>query len=782
MLKTNLRIALRNLWKYKGFSLANVLGLSVSLAGCILILLYVLHERSYDTWNKNAANVYRVTRTDAAGLVGASTEGEMAQIIKDRIPEITAYTRFYVWDMGKRLVVNGDNNVYIDHVQGVDTTFFQLFPYTLIEGDPAHALDGRNTVVISDMVARRLFGKQPALGKIIYWQAKNPLIVTGVFKTPDQPTHFEADAFHQLNSQGDGWFNRNFYTYIMVRPGTDIKMLERRIDRVLDGLPVNQDTSTGIRKQHIQLVPLKDLYFRGDIHNDFALHGNIQILQVLVGVALLLLVIACINFTNFNITQSIRRSKETGMRKVLGARRVSLAIYYLLETSIQVLISLLLGLVIAELFLPALGKLVGASLSLFAGNAWKDLSIIALIGLGVIGISGGYVAYYISGLDPVRVIKGEYQGKGRGAMIRKVLLVAQFAFAALAVGALLVIHAQERYMERLDPGFHKDQVLVASFHKGGQLAHWEQTKQQLLSLPGVRLVSKANYLPGDRGMQVIDRDYHGEHINDLDVVTVGYDYFETMGMRLVKGRFFSQNYGMDSNSLVLNETAAKRFTIPGLGKPWIDDMHVVGVAGDVNQRGFESAAEPTIYLIESKNTNRCDQVILKVDGANVRETVKGLTAAWKDIEPGFPLEYHFLDEQFNQLFRRYREMDILFTAFSSLTLAIALLGIFVLSAFIALQRTKEIGIRKVLGASVNGMITLLSRDFLVLVLIANAFALPVIWLLGARWLQGFAYRISLPWYALAGTVALTLTCTLVTVSIQAWKAAVADPVKSLKYE
>jgi putative ABC transport system permease protein len=784
MWQTNLRITLRNLWKYKGFSLVNVLGLSISLAGCILILLYVLHERSYDAWNKNAPQVYRVGRINShkPGDVDASIPGEVAPILQERIPQITAYTRFYVFDMGKRLISFGDTHSYVEHMQGVDSTFFRVFPYTFIEGDPAHALEDNHSLVISDVVAKRLFGKASALGKTIVWQGKNLVKITGVFKTPEEPTHFEADAFHKINSAGDGWWNWNFYLYILAQPGTDTKALERKINQEMNRMPLNQDTSSGSGRVWVQLVPLRDMYFRTDVHNDFTLKGNAQILRVLLGVALLLLVIACINFTNFNITQSVRRSKETGMRKVMGAHRFSLAFYYLLETTVQVLISLLLGLVIAELFLPSLGRLLGINLRLFTGSAWREIGVMVLAGILVIGASGGYVAYYISGLDPVRVLKGEYQGKGRGALLRKFLLVAQFAFAALAVGTLLVIHAQEQYMERLDPGFQKDQVMVVNFHRGGQLQHWAQTKQTLLSLPGVRLVSKANYLPGDRGIQIISRGYKGETVQDLDVVTVGYDYFEVMGMRLQKGRFFNEAYALDSNSMVINEAASKHYKVPPLGTPWIDDMPVVGIVENINQRGFESAAEPTMYQIESDNTNRCDNVILKVDPTHLPELIKGLNIAWRDIEPNFPMEYHFLDEQFNRMLAQYRQVDILFTAFSALTLFIALLGIFVLSAFMALQRRREIGIRKVLGASIGGMIRLLSRDFVLLVLVADAIALPFLWILGQQWLQAFAYRVSLPWFAFAGTVVLTLACTLITVSIQAWKAAVADPVKALKYE
>ncbi|TDW99713.1 ABC transporter permease [Dinghuibacter silviterrae] len=784
MFQTNLRIALRNLWKYKGFSLVNVLGLSISLAGCILILLYVFHEHSYDRWNKNAGRVFRVAKTtsDNPGRVGASTPGEIAPLLKDRIPEIAAYTRFYVFDIGRKLAVNRDKNIYIDHVQGVDSTFFQVFPYTFVEGDPAHALDGPYNLVISDVVARRLFGHGPALGKTIRWQERVSLTVTGVFKTPDAPTHFEADAFHKINSTGDGWWNSNFYTYILAGEGTDGKALETKINQALDRMPLNQDTSTGAVKTHIQLVPVRDMYFRSDISNDFTLHGNARILQVLLGVALLLLVIACINFTNFNITQSVRRSRETGVRKVMGAHRLSLALYYLLETSVQVVISLLLSLVLAELFLPGLGRLLNADLGLFMGGAWKELAGIACIGVLVIGASGGYVAYYISGLDPVRVLKGEYQGKGRGALLRKVLLVVQFAFAALAVGALLVIHTQEKYMESLDPGFHKDQVMVVNFHRGGQREHWDATRQRLLSLPGVRMVSKVNYLPGDVGMQVIGREYNGEPVKNLDVITVGYDYFEVMGIRLDKGRFFNSAYGLDSNSLVLNQTAARQYHIPALGTPWIDHMPIVGIVGDINQRGFETPVEPTAYMIESDNTNACNNVLLKIDASRLPQTIRALNTAWLDIEPGFPLEYHFLDQQFDRMFLQYHQMDILFTAFSALTLGIALLGIFVLSAFIALQRSREIGIRKVLGASVQEVVRLLSTDFLVLVLLANAIALPCLYVLGQRWLQGFPYRVTLPWFAFAGTLVLTLACTLITVSIQAWKAAMSDPVKALKYE
>jgi putative ABC transport system permease protein len=312
---------------------------------------------------------------------------------------------------------------------------------------------------------------------------------------------------------------------------------------------------------------------------------------------------------------------------------------------------------------------------------------------------------------------------------------------------------------------------------------FDSWKPRFLALPGVRDATKANFLPGSKVIQVIAADFNGEPISQLDEVTVGYDYPEVMGMHFVAGRSFNPAYGQDSNGVVVNETAARRYHLYALvGKPWIENWIILGIVKDFNQRGFETATEPTAIRIETRHSNPTDHILLKVDGRRLPQTIAALNAMWTDIEPGFPLEYHFLDEQFNQMFLQYRQMDVVFMAFAGLTLFIALLGIFVLSAFLALQRSKEIGIRKVLGASVQGVIRLLNRDFLILVLLADVIALPVLWFLSQQWLQGFAYRIPLPWFAFAGTVLLTLGCTLATVSFQAWKAATADPVKALKYE
>ena len=699
MLKTNLTIALRNLWKHRGFSLVNILGLSISLAGCILILLYVQHERSYDAWNPDAANVYRLAAhySHTPSEVDASSPAELAPALAPGIPAIAHYTRFYVWDMGRRLLTYGERSTFIEQAQGVDSTFFQVFPYSFVEGDPAHALDGPGSLVISETLAKRLFGNQPALGKQVLFQAKKTMAITGVFRAPATPTHFPADAFQRMSSSGDGWGNGNYYTYIRVTPGTNPSVLQQNINRVMDGLPINSDTiGTGVA--HAVLVPLRDMYFRSDILYDFTDHGNAQILQILLAVALLLLAIACINFTNFNITQSVRRSRETGIRKVLGAHRLSLALYYLLETTMQVLVSMLLAIVWAELFLPSLNNLLGTHLALFENGAWRELGLLSVAGVCVVSLSGGYVAYYISGLEPTKVLKGGFTNRDKGTMIRKVLLVAQFAFASLAVGALMVIHTQEHFMENLDPGFNKDQVMIINTHGHGHMTTFEGQRQRLLALPGVQMATKVNFLPGDKAIQVQAGRYNGESVPTLDVVTVGYDFFEVMGMHFIKGRPFTRGFGQDSAGIIVNETAARLYHLDTLlGKPWMNGWPVLGIVKDVNQRGFETAAEPTAYHIEIQNSNSTDHILLKVDGHRLPETIRALTGIWKDIEPGFPLDYHFMDDQFSRMFIQYRQMDVVFMAFSGLTLFIALLGIFVLSAFIALQRSREIGIRKSIG-------------------------------------------------------------------------------------
>ncbi len=785
MLKTNLKIALRNLWKNKGLSFVNIFGLSIGIAGTILILLYVLHERSYDSWNKKENRVYRVAinwpqlGNGAFGAVMA----EMADPFKAGIPEIEDYTRFYVWNMGQRLVTYKEKSLYAQHFQGVDSTFFNVFPYTFKEGNPATALNGPASLVISEELAHKLFGDQPALGRVVTLQGSAPFTITGVFQTPSQPSHIEADAFRRMSVTTGGWGNANWYMYILAKPGANPKLMEQKMDKILDKLPINADTS-GFGRATIRLIPLKDMYFRSDINYDFTQHGNLHILQVLSIVAILLLAIASINFTNFNIIRSIRRARETGVRKVLGAFRLNLVMYYLLEASIQVLIAMILGVVWAELILPLMNHLLGLNLSLLHSTDWGNLSLfLGATLIGVILLSGGYVAYWTSGLNPVIVLKGNLSSMYKGGLLRKGLLIVQFGLAAISVGGLVIIHNQVNYMEHMDPGFNKEQVMILPLHQKEHLEHFSDFKRQMLNVPGVKLASRVNFLPGDKSIQVIGSQFQGKTLAGINMVVVDYDYFETMGTHFIKGRPFNQSFGMDSNSIIVNETAEKQFQLQQmLGKPWIQDRPVVGVIKDITQRGFENKPEPTVYIIETENTNDASNVILKVDGKNLDQTIAGLKNVWRNVEPGFPMEYHFLDEQFGKMFSTYKQMDRVFVIFASLTLFIALLGIFVLAAFMAAHRTKEIGVRKVLGASVLQIIQMLNREFVALVIIANVIALPVLFVLGKQWLRGFAYQITLPWMAFWGTLVITLLCTILTVSIQARAAAVANPVKALKHE
>lgn len=785
MFKTNVKIALRNLWKYKGFSFVNVLGLAVGIAGCILITIYVLHETSYDQWNAKRNQVFKITvsGTGSKDDVSASLPAELAPMLKQQIPEIADYTNFFVFNMGKRLLSYKENSFYINNPQGVDSTFFNVFPYTFLAGNPANALDAANSLVISEDVARRLFGNESALGKEIKWQGGvGSFIITGVFKMPATPTHFYADVFRKITSHGDGWNNFNFYLYILAKPGVSAATLEQKINAALKTTPLGKDPDEA--KVRVFAQPLTDVYLHANAKYDFAKRGNVHIIQILSAVALLLLLIATINFANFNITQSVRRAKETGLRKVLGAVRSSLVWYYLLEAAVQTMLAVFVGMALTELFLPMLNHQLGVALTFFTNPGfWNILCYVVLAALLIILLSGGYVAYYISGFEPVQVLKGNLMRSTRGAGLRKALLILQFALAAVAVGGLLIIHSQQQYMEKRDPGFNKDQVLLIPMHKVDTRVQYADIRQRLLKLQGVQLVSRVNYTPGDKDMQVIGRDFNGTAVSSLNTVTIDYGYADVVGLRMVEGRFFDAAHAADSNGIVVNETAAKRFELRKLlGKPWIGGHILLGIVKDFTQRSAEAAAEPLIFVMPGGEGNTPDKFILKVQSNDIPQTMERIRQAWQTIEPEFPLQYTWLDQQFGQLFLQYQQMDNIFMAFAGITLFIALLGIFVLAAYMAQQRTREIGVRKVLGASMTQLVQLLNKEFVLLVLIANCIALPVLWLLASRWLQGFAYRIALPWMAFVATLLITIVCTILTVSIQAWKAAKADPIKALKYE
>ncbi|TDQ08796.1 ABC transporter permease [Pedobacter metabolipauper] len=782
MFKLNLKIALRNLWTNKLFTAINIFGLSVGLTGFMLILVYVNYERSYDSWNPEAEQVYRLSITDNPGEEEyPSSPGELAPALKAIAPEITAYSRFYFFDLEQRLMGEPGNEHFIDHIMGVDSNWMELFPYKFIYGSVKAPLASANDIVLSNKISKQFFGDSNPVGKTLKINQKKSYTVTGVFEAPASPEHMEHNGFVQMSSKGDGWGNGNFVTYLKLAKGTDPKQFEVKLNQLVKTLPIAKRESKKRITLHIQSV--KDIYLHATAVQDIAKRGNAANITILLALSSLLLIIACINFANLSIAQSAKRAKETGIRKVMGAFRTELIVQFLTETTVQCLLALFLSVVLAEMCIPVLNMMMGTELQLFNPASLQKLSIqISLVILIVILVSGGYAAFFLSGFKPARVLKGDFS-RGTGSLwLRKSLIVAQFIIASVFISALLVINNQLDFMKHKDKGFNSDQVLIFKVRKGDTRRNFDQIKQRLLQIEGVKKVSRVNYYPGIMGMQVIGSTVAGKQIDNLSIVTVDPDYFEVMGMKAVKGALFSGRHSTDSASIIVNEAAYKKYGMQNsLGKKWVYDFNFTGVVKNHIQKGMDVEVEPTAFIVENGNSNPADHVVVKMGSKNIQQTVKEIQSVWQTAEP-FPFEYNWLDQSFQQVYIQYIRLGKLFTIFTYVTLFIAALGLFALAAFTTRQRTKEIGIRKVLGADDLDIIKLINKSFIWLILAANAVAIPLAFILTSKWLNGFVYRAQISILPFCFALLISMIITILTVSFQAYKAAKATPVHALKYE
>lgn len=783
MFRLNLKIALRNLWKHKGYTLLNIFGLSVGLTGFIMILLFANHEKSYDSWNPNADNVYRISIRWAPGEEEySSSPAELAPALKEVLPEIQNYARFYVWDIKQRLVAKDKNEAYVDHIMGVDSTWFNLFPYKFIYGDAPKSLMASDQIVLSSKTSEQFFGKANPVGQTVTINNNKRYTVSGVYQEPNTPEHMDFDGFIKKSSAGDGWGNGNFYTYLFLKKGIDGKLFEEKINKAFNKLPIMKQQDW-LKTAHIYITPVKDIYLKATSAQDPAKRGNAKTVTLLLLFSGLLLVIACINFTNLSIAQSVKRAKETGVRKVLGAKRSNLITYFLTDTAIQCVLALLLSFALVEVFTPVLNNLMDLNLSLFGYNNPMQLTIqLSSVMLLVILLSGGYAAFFLSNYEPVKVLKGNLSRSMGSLWMRKSLIMVQFVVATVFMVALIIIRQQVNYIKNQDVGFNRDHVVVFKIRNNENRKNFAQIKQRLSKIDGVAAVSRVNYYPGVKAMQVIGREYMGKSIQNLSMVTVDFDYFEVMGMPAQLGRTFSTEFATDSSAIVVNESAVKKYQLQKeVGHQWIEDRTLIGVVKDHVQKGMETRAEPTAFVVEGRHTNGADNVILKIKGENAQQTLAEVKAVWESVEP-FPFQYTWLDQSFAKVYEQYVRLDKLFNIFTYVTLSIAILGLFALASFTVQERTKEIGIRKVLGAETKDILQLLNKSFLVLIVVANLIAIPVAYILSSNWLAGFAYRTTITiWPFLAATL-ISVVITIVTVSLRAYKTANAKPVDALKYE
>lgn len=808
MLKNYLKIAARNLIKHRAYSLINVLGLAIGVACCLLILLYIQDELSYDRFHKNADRIYRIN----SDLKFGNTELDvpvcsdmMGPILKKDYPQVEEYTRIYCYG-GEKLIKKGGEFNTERNVAYADSTFFKVFTFPAVSGNTERVLNEPNTVVISESIAKKYFGTSQAAGKILVTDDKTNSMykVTAVIKDMPANSHFRFNFIFPMQNLNYNWGNfisLNFHTYLLLRKGTDYKEFQKNFrqynakyvfpfaKQLMHIQSMEQFEKEGNKIEH-SLIPITDIHLYSNRAQELSPSGNIQYVYIFSAVALFILLIACVNFMNLTTARSANRAREVGIRKVLGTERRNLVIQFLVESTLLAFLSIIISLAIVYLALPAFGHLAGKELQL--KNLTSSFVLPFIIALPFfVGIASGiYPAFYLSGFKPALIIKGKtLTGAGSGRL-RSVLVVFQFVTSIILITGTLIIYNQLNYIQNKNLGYQKDQVLIINdAYTLGKNA--EVFKNEMLRVPGVMNGTLSGFLPipSSRNCTGFFKD---ATIDSKDGFTmqkweVDYDYFKTLGIQLLKGRFFSRDFGTDSNAIIINETTVKQlgYDDPVGEKIYTfkmhekyDNYHIIGVVKNFNFESLKQDIGPLCFVL-GRSTGL---VSLKVKSASIPTIIKDARNIWQRMTAVMPFSYKFMDESFNEMYKTEQRTGTTALTFTVLAILVACLGLFGLAAFLAEQKTKEIGVRKVLGASVPSILVLLSKEFLKWIIIANLIAWPIAYYIMNNWLENFAFRVNISvWiFIISGLAAIVIA--LATISIQALKAATANPVKSLRYE
>ncbi len=807
MLKNYFKIAFRNIWRNKGFSAINIFGLAIGLAICLLILFYVNNELGYDRYNRKADRIYRVDADLQFGgnhFVLAQVPDPMGAALKQDFPQVEQYVRFR--NHGGILVKKGNQNIEEDKVIYTDSTLFSVFTFKVIEGDPSTALTQPNSVVITESIAKKYFNSTDVVGKTMLFSDTGNYKITGVIKDIPKQSHFHFDFFISMYGQLapyeiNQWTSNNFNTYIVLKKGADPEALSSQLNGFVMRYvtPVFQSmnlTPEEFRREgnylHYTLMPLEKIHLYSNKSGELEPNGNIQYVYIFSLIAFFILLIACVNFMNLSTARSANRAKEVGVRKVLGSFRKNLIMQFLSESILISFLSLALALLFAALLLPYFNHLSGKemTLDLFLKPWLLPAAILLMIVVGL--IAGSYPAFYLSSFKPVQVLKGKLAKGFKSNWLRSGLVVFQFCISIILVIGTLVIYQQLNYIRNIDIGFNRSQVLIIKNTDalGKQAKVFED---EVKKLNGVQNATMTGYLPtadwrSDSPL-FPDASADTKTAVSTQIWKVDENYIPTLGMKMLEGRNFSADFPTDSSGIIINQAAAKLFGFKDpLNRPLyymydfpkknLTKYHILGVVKNFNFNTLREEVTPLCFLYQQQNSS----IAFRVQSANMPALISMIQNKFKELAPGQPFSYSFMDEDFNKIYINEQKMGSISMTFSVLAILIACLGLLGLITFAAEQRAKEIGIRKVLGANGGNIVSMLSKDFLKLVFIASLVAIPVAWWAMNQWLQGFAYRIQISWWIFVIAALLAVFIALVTIFYQAIKAALANPVKSLRSE
>jgi len=791
MLKNYLKIAWRNLIKSKVFSFINIFGLTVGITVCLMIFLFIMNEFSVDNFHTRGKDIYRVMRSyDPAKSPAPYLSGPYATALLNDFPgEIKQAVRVMPDNdlLSYKNRPFNEKNVYL-----VDSNFFSFFSFPLIKGDPATALKDGNSVVLTETTAKKYFGNEDPMGKILDLNNERKVRVTGIARDVPVNSHLNFDLVMPLSFAYNMpffkvWINNNHFVYIQLDPSANRASIERRLPAFMEKYMAPSMKQLGNRFA-LSLSPLKDVYFSDESAFDKVKHGNKKVVYVFLSIAVLILLIACINFMNLSTIRAAERSKEVGLRKVMGALRMNLAGQFIGESLLLVIISCILSIGLLQLLMPLYSNLLGFKLSV-PYSSWYFYAFFAgtIIVVGL--LAGSYPALILSGFSPIEALKGKLRlGKG-GSIFRQTLVVIQFSISVFLITGTIIITRQMSFIKNQDLGYSQEQSLVFPLDNNDIFNNMNRLKQELQANSNVVSVSM---MSGEPGGFFDDHTFEVEGQNSKiwkgRTEFADFEYVKTLGLKIIAGRDLSSQYPTDTVSAVLlNRMAATELgwtPQQAIGK-WIKNTvrdslrrRVVGVVEDFNYASLKEKIEP---LVISPSMDRRVAVV-RLRAGNLQSSVELVKKAYANAAPAYPFEYTFLDGKFDALYKKdIREQTIL-SIFSGLAIVIACLGLFGLASFTAEKRTKEIGVRKVLGSSVQNIILLLSKDLLKPVLLATLIAIPVAYSVMDSWLQNFAYRTGLQWWIFVLSAGLTVVIALATVSFRAVKAAVANPTKSLRNE
>ncbi len=795
MFKTYLKIAFRNLWRYKSFSFINVLGLAIGMASCFLIFLYVRFEFSYDSFHKNADRTYRLVAdiTNSTGThPGYQTSAPMARTIQATFPEVQSVTRVIPADV---LVVKGNIKFQEENALWADSSFFSVFDFPLKFGDPKTALIEPNSLVFSETAARKYFGNTNPVGQSLLLSGmKLHARVTGIMKDIPENSHIKADMLISMSTYTQSfqpdiepdWNAFIYYSYLLLEKGANPKKLEAGFPALLA-----RDASAYMNKGNQQyamfLEPLKDIYLRSS--RGAPETGNIHNLYVFSLIAIFLLLIACVNFINLTTARSMERAKEVGIRKVSGAVKTQLIAQFLIESLCISLIAFVIALVLSGFSIPFFNQVAGKTISTGIFEQSRSIGWLLLLSIGIGLLAGIYPAWVLSSFNPISVLKGRFVSGSRGVMLRKMLVMIQFTISIALMVGVIVVYSQVHFMRSQPLGFNKDQLMVLD----NVYQDIPALKQQLSEIPGVLVLSASTSVPGkDYNNSITDQtsieNSRGEIQHDnIATYNVDYDFIKTYQIGLAAGRGFSRDFHTDSlHAVILNMTAVRRlgYSSAGqiIGKQFNQEGTVGTIIGVVDDFHFHSLKETVQPLALRTGLDYWEFMTLRLNSSNLPSTIKTIREKWEQTHTIRPFSNFFLDQTFDQKYRSEERFGSLFLFFVLLAIFISGMGLLALASYSTLQRNKEIGIRKVLGASVLGIVTLLTSDFIKLVIISFVIATPLAWYFMNSWLEDFPYRIQITWWMFASAGMAAIIIAVAAVSLQAIKAALVNPIESLRME